>query len=92
MHSRLLSSVVNSRTIESAYLTFKADFDILILYKTVCSVAKQMRTELGLAQGLAYDHFVAADATPMAPTLLGRAPRTKQLLLGTSNLKATCFK
>lgn len=34
------------------------------------------------AQGLAYDHFVAADATPMVPSLLGRAPRTKQFPWG----------
>mmetsp|Transcript_36317 Transcript_36317/g.67553 ORF Transcript_36317/g.67553 Transcript_36317/m.67553 type:complete len:361 (+) Transcript_36317:83-1165(+) len=34
------------------------------------------------SQGLAYDHFVAADATPVVPSLLGRAPRTKQFPWG----------
>jgi len=34
------------------------------------------------AQGLTYDHFVAPDATPMVPAILGRAPRTKQFSWG----------
>lgn len=34
------------------------------------------------AQGLTYDHFVAPEASPMVPVLLGRAPRTRQFSWG----------